>query len=164
MLKPAKTNRKTKMKFKYKYKNYLYWIFGAIYALSVVCFVWNLYRLVISLENSLGLLVYDYISIALCLALPVAFAAFTTAAIASSYYLVKDNEIKVAFGFLSDKYKINEIDSLVKNIRNNTLVIVFNDESTLNVIISPDKFDDFCSEIIKLNRKVSYEQTDDGNK
>lgn len=156
--------KESKMKFKYKYKSYLYWIFGAIYALSVVCFVWNLYRLAVSLGNSLGLTAYDYISIALCLVLPVVFALFTTAAIVSSYYLIKGNEIKVAFGFLSDKYKISEIDSLVKNVRNNTLVIVFNDESTLNVIISPDKFDDFCSEIIKLNRKVSYEQTDNGNK
>lgn len=152
------------MKFKYKYKNYLYWLFGAIYLLSAVCFAWNLYRLIISVGNPISLSVYDYIRIALCLILPIVFAAFVTSAILSSYYFVGEKEMKVAFGFLSDKYKIAEVDSLVKNVRQNTLVMVFKDESTLNVVISPDKFDDFCSAIMKANRGVSYEQTDAAKK
>ena len=56
------------------------------------------------------------------------------------------------------------MDSLVKNVRQNTLVMVSKDESTLNVVISPDKFDDFCSAIMKANRGVSYEQTDAAKK
>ena len=144
------------MKFKYKYKNYLYWLFGAIYLLSAVCFVWNLYRLIISVGNPISLSVYDYIRIALCLILPIVFAAFVTSAILSSYYFVGEKDMKVAFGFLSDKYKIAEVE--------NTLVMVFKDESTLNVVISPDKFDDFCSAIMKANRGVSYEQTDAAKK
>lgn len=148
------------MKFKYNYKTVIYIVFAAIYLLAAICFVWNLYRLVTSMQSEISLSVYDYIRIALCLALPIVFAVFVTAAIISSYYTVKDKTLKVAFGFLKDKYEINEIDTLVKDVRKNTLSIVFKDESLLNVIIAPDKFDDFCSEIMKINRGVSYEQTD----
>lgn len=148
------------MKFKYKYKNYMYLIFALIYVLAAVCFGWNLYRLIVSLDNPVQMTAYEYIRIALCLVLPIAFALFVTSAIISSYYLISEKHIKVAFGFLSDKYKTSEVSSLVKNIRTNRLTIVFADESTLNVVIEPAKFDDFCSEIMKHNRNVSYEQTD----
>ncbi len=152
------------MKFKYKYKNYMYLIFALIYVLAVVCFVWNLYRLIVSLDNPVQMTAYEYIRIALCLVLPIAFVAFVTSAIISSYYLISEKQIKVAFGFLSDKYKISEVSSLVKNIRTNRLTMVFDDESTLNVVIEPAKFDDFCSEIMKHNRNISYEQTDSESK
>lgn len=148
------------MKFKYKYKNYMYLIFALIYVLAAVCFGWNLYRLIVSLDNPVQMTAYEYIRIALCLVLPIVFVAFVTGAIISSYYLISEKHIKVAFGFLSDKYKTSEVSSLVKNIRTNRLTIVFTDESTLNVVIDPAKFDDFCSEIMKHNRNVSYEQTD----
>lgn len=152
------------MKFKYKYKNYMYLIFALIYVLAAVCFGWNLYRLIVSLDNPVQMTAYEYIRIALCLVLPVAFVVFVTSAIISSYYLISEKQIKVTFGFLSDKYKISEVSSLVKNIRTNRLTMVFDDESTLNVVITPDKFDDFCSEIMKYNRNVSYEQTDSESK
>ena len=146
------------MKFKYKYKNYMYLIFALIYVLAAVCFGWNLYRLIVSLDNPVQMTAYEYIRIALCLVLPIAFASFVTSATISSYYLISEKHIKV--GFLSDKYKTSDVSSLVKNIRTNRLTIVFTDESTLNVVIEPAKFDDFCSEIMKHNRNVSYEQTD----
>ena len=148
------------MKFKYKYKNYIYLIFALIYVLAAVCFGWNLYRLIVSLDNPVQMTAYEYIRIALCLVLPIVFAVFVTSAMISSYYLISEKHIKVAFGFLSDKYKTSEVSSLVKNIRTNRLTMVFADESTLNVVIEPAKFDDFCSEIMKRNRSVSYEQTD----
>ena len=131
-------------------------IFGAIYLLAAVCFAWNLYRLIISIGNPVSLSAYDYIRIALCLVLPVVFIAFVTAAIVSSRYIVGEKELKVAFGFLADKYKTSDIDSLVKDVKKNTLTIAFKDESTLNVIISPEFFGDFCAEIMKKNRNVSY--------
>ena len=148
------------MKFKYKYQNYMYLIFALIYVLAAVCFGWNLYRLIVSLDNPVQMTAHEYIRIALCLVLPIAFAVFVTSAIISSYYLISEKHIKVAFGFLSDKYKTSDVSSLVKNIRTNRLTMVFTDESTLNVVIEPSKFDDFCSEIMKHNRNVSYEQTD----
>ena len=148
------------MKFKYKYKNYMYLIFALIYVLAAVCFGWNLYRLIVSLDNPVQMTAYEYVRIALCLVLPIAFTSFVTGAIISSYYMISEKHIKVAFGFLSDKYKTSEVSSLVKNIRTNRLTMVFADESTLNVVIEPAKFDDFCSEIMKHNRNVSYEQTD----
>ena len=138
----------------------MYLIFALIYVLAAVCFGWNLYRLIVSLDNPVQMTAYEYIRIALCLVLPIVFVAFVTGAIISSYYLISEKHIKVAFGFLSDKYKTSEVSSLVKNIRTNRLTIVFTDESTLNVVIDPAKFDDFCSEIMKHNRNVSYEQTD----
>ncbi len=147
------------MKFKYKYKPHIYAVFIIVYVLAAACFVWNLIRLVNSLSSGIALDVYDYISVCLCLLLPIAFAAFETAALVSSYYSVTDKNLTVKFGFLADKYQISDVDSLVKNVKTDRLTIVFKDESELNVVIDKKDFDDFSAEILKLNKSASYEQT-----
>lgn len=152
------------MKFKYKYKIYILISFICVYALGAVCFVWNLYRLIAAATNPVELSVYNYITYSLCLVLPVVFYVFVTAALINSCYEIKNGFLWVRFGLLADKYKIADIDSLVKNVSLNRLTIIFKDESPMKVIIDQGKFDDFSTELLKINKTISYSQVSEDSK
>jgi hypothetical protein len=70
-LRPAGIVCQAAMKFKYKFSNTLKILFVAIYVLAVVCFTWNLIRLFNSLTSEIALDTYKYISLFLCLLLPI---------------------------------------------------------------------------------------------
>lgn len=151
------------MKFKYKYKTYILISFILVYVLGAVCFVWNLYRLIAAANSPIELSVYNYITYSLCLVLPVVFDVFVTAALINSCYEIKDGFLRVRFGLLSDKYRISDIDSLIKNVSLNKLTVIFKDESPMKVIIDESKFDDFSTEILKINKTISYSQVSENS-
>ena len=148
------------MKFKYKYSTTVKILFIVMYALAAVCFVWNLFRFIESAGSQIEMDSYKAISTVLCLVLPIVVSVFITAMLVSSYYKIDGNLLKVKFGFIGDEYKINEMASIVKNVKTDMLVVNFKDESTLNIVIAPKDFDDFSAEIIKSNKSVCYGETD----
>ena len=152
------------MKFKYKFSNTLKILFVAIYVLAVVCFTWTLIRLFNSLTSEIALDTYKYISLFLCLLLPIVISIFITAVWLSSFYFIKNGKLIVKFGFMSDNYSIKEIDNIIKNVRTDVLVINFKDESSLRVVIDKKDFDDFSATVIKENKDVCYGETDEVDK
>ena len=86
------------MKFKYKFKKSMWVLFSIMYLLAIVCFVWNLIRLFNSISSTISVKAYGYISIVMCLALPILISIFISAIIISSYYTVKDKKLIVKFG------------------------------------------------------------------
>ena len=149
------------MKFKYKFKKSMWVLFSIMYLLAIVCFVWNLIRLFNSISSTISVKAYGYISIVMCLALPILISIFISAIIISSYYTVKDKKLIVKFGFLKDEYSILDIDNIIKNIKSDKLVVNFKDEGSLNVGISKTDFDEFSASIIKQNKNVEYGETDE---
>ncbi len=152
------------MKFKYKFSNTLKILFAIMYVLAAVCFTWNLIRFITSLSSEIALDTYKYISVILCLALPIVISVFITAILLSSEYSIKNGKLTVKFGFMSDSYSIKEIDNIIKNVRTDVLVVNFKDESTLRIIIEPKNFDDFSATLIKENKEVCYGETDEIDK
>ncbi len=152
------------MRFKYKFSNNLKILFAVIYLLAIVCFTWNLIRLFKSLTSEIALDTYKWISLFLCLLLPIVISIFLTAILISSYYEVKNGKLTVKFGIMADNYPVKEIDNIIKNVRTDVLVINFKDESTLRVIIDKKDFDDFSATVIKENKDVCYGETDEIDK
>lgn len=152
------------MKFKYKFSKVMWVIFAIMYVLAIGCFAWNLIRLFQSLSSQIEIETYTYISIMLCLALPIVITIFITAILLSSYYKIDGKNLVVKFGLLTDKYPLDEIDNVVKNVKLKLLGINFKDESTLKVLIEEKVFDDFCSALLKANKNISYGETDEDDK
>ena len=149
------------MKFKYKFSNALKILFIVIYLLAIVCFTWNLIRLFDSLSSEIALSSYNYISLFLCLLLPIIISIFITAILISSYYVVENGKLKVKFGLLTDIYSVKEISNIIKNVKTNVLVVNFKDESSLKIVIDKSSFDDFSATVIKSNKDVCYGETDE---
>ena len=62
------------------------------------------------------------------------------------------------------QYPTKDIESLVRNVATNLLVINFKDQSTLKVVIDSNKFDDFASTLMKEEKGISYGETDETDK
>lgn len=152
------------MKFKYKFSTAMKILFAVIYLLAAICFTWNIIRLFQSLSSEIDLGPYKYISMFLCLVLPIVISVLITSILLSSYYMVKNGNLIVAFGFLTDKYSVKEIDNIIKNVKTDVLVINFKDESSLKVGIDKKDFDDFSATVIKSNKDVCYGETDEIDK
>ena len=152
------------MSFKYKFSTAVKILFAVIYALAVVCLVWNIIRLINSISSGISLELYGYISVVLCLVLPVVVSVFITAMIISSSYTLANGTLTVSFGLLKDKYAISDIESLVRNVKTDVLVMNFKDESFLKIVIEPKLFDDFSASVLKLNKSVQYGETDEDNR
>ena len=100
----------------------------------------------------------------LCLVLPIVVCIFITAIILSSYYKIHQKHLTVKLGFLVDKYDVQEIDNVVKNVKMKAIAINFKDESMLKITIDEKLFDDFCAELLRANENVSYGETDASDK
>ena len=149
------------MKFRYKFSKPVYVFFALFYLAAGVTFVWNLIRLVNSFSNPIGLSEFNYISIGLCILLPVIFGVIITAALVSSYYTVENGKITVSYGFLKDEYQIKDVSSIIKNLKTNGLTVIFKDGATCRILIDEDKFDDFSSVLMQSERSIVYGETDE---
>ena len=152
------------MKFKYKFSKVFIVLFIIMYALAVGCFAWNLVRLFQSLNSQIEMSPYSYISIMLCLVLPIVVCIFITTIILSSYYKIDQKHLTVKLGILTDKYDLAEIDNVVKNLKLGAVAINFKDESMLKITIDEKLFDDFCAELLKANKGINYGETDEIDK
>lgn len=152
------------MKFKYKFSTTVFIIFILMYVLAVVCFVWNLIRLINSLSSNVAPDVYSVISAVMCLILPIVLTVFITAMIRSSHYIIGEKTLTVKFGFISDKYSISDMEGIIKNVKTDELSIIFKDESTLRVILDKSQFDEFSSELMKKDKNLNYGETDETSK
>lgn len=152
------------MKFKYKFSTAMKIIFAVMYALALGCFAWNLIRLFQALSSQIELEIYNYISIILCLVLPIAISILITSIILCSYYKIDQKHLTVKFGILTDKYDMKDVDNVVKNVKLKILGVNFKDESALKILIDEKRFDDFCSELLKANKNVCYGESDEDDK
>ena len=152
------------MKFKYKFSKTVYILFATMYLLGAVCLVWNLIRLFDATNSTVALDTYAIIRNVLCIALPIVLSIFITAMIISSSYQINEKKLVVKFGFISDKYDVADLSQIIKNVKTNTLSLVFKDESTLKIVIDGSLFDDFSATLMKMNKSISYGETDEDNK
>ena len=152
------------MKFKYKFTTAIYVLFALMYLLGAVCLVWNIIRLIDGVNSSVVVDSYLIIRTVLCIALPIVLSIFITAMIISSYYTVGDKKLTVKFGFIGDKYSIDDVTGIIKNVKTDVLSLIFKDESTLKIVIDKGLFDDFSAELMKKNKNISYGETDETEK
>ena len=71
------------MKYKFRITPWLYAVIAALYLVAGACLVWNVIRLVNFLKTPEIVSVYSYISVALCIVIPILFAVFVTAIVGS---------------------------------------------------------------------------------
>lgn len=74
----------------------------------------------------------------------------------SSYYSIDGKILKTSFGIIKSKFKIENIESIVLDRQTNKLTVHFADKSFILVVVKPEWYEDFVSEILKSNPKIEY--------
>lgn len=76
--------------------------------------------------------------------------------ILSSYYAVGEGTLKTSFGIIKSKFKIENITSVMLDRETNKLTVHFADETFILIVVKPEWYDDFISELLKNNPKIEY--------
>ena len=150
-----------KKKYKFKYSALFIVLFGVIYALALTALIWNGIRLYTAISEKISLGVYNTISLVISLILPIILIVIITSAFITSSYTLNEESLTVNYGLLKETFKIKDITSIIKNVKYSTLVVSFADGNGYKIVIDEKEFDDFSATLIKLNKDVSYGETDE---
>jgi hypothetical protein len=140
------------MKFKIKLETYLYVLIAIALLISILGLGLNVFNVVeYASFGAFRVISYLLISV-ICLFL----AVIAVSLLINCSYVIKGEYLISRFGIFTSKIKISDIVELVHAQAQNKLILYYGEDKYVMVLISPDKFDDFISKIIKLNVNVCY--------
>jgi len=144
--------------FKYNYTLTVKILLSVAVILSGTGCGWNIYNIVeYSAAGFLKVLPYAVIC-----ALSFFFFLLTLSMLFFSRYEIKGDALVSKLGFLVSKIKVEKITKIAKFFNENKLVIYY-DEKYAVVFVSPEKYDDFISALIKTNKNIEYVLADDNS-
>lgn len=101
-------------------------------------------------------MVYPLISHIIMFIVSVLLFVILLSLIVSSYYSIGDNILKTSFGIIKSKFKIDNIESVILDRTTNKLTVHFADNSFILIVVKPEWYDEFISELLKCNPKIEY--------
>lgn len=141
--------------FKFRYSKL---ITGAIYAgmaLAVAAFGVTLYK-VIKGDILQSTNIYPIISNGIMFIISILMFVILVSLLVSSYYSIDTTTLKTSFGIVKSKFKIANIQSVVLDRHTNKLSVHFADNSFILIVVKPEWYEEFISELLKCNPKIEY--------
>lgn len=142
--------------FKYKFTRLtLIFIYAGI-ALAAVAFGITLFNVCTGSYLDSANIVYPAIGYAAMFLVSVLLFVILISLIISSYYSVEGKTLKTSFGIIKSKFDIEKIDRIVLDRQTDKLAVHFDDTTFIMIVVKPEWYEDFISEIIKANPKIEY--------
>ncbi len=133
-------------KYRYKYTPLTIVLIFVITAISIVTIILNVIKMVnTSLKDK-------YPSYILAILFAFAVILFAVSALFNAYYYIKNGKIMLKISFVNSGILISTISEVVCFTYSKRLSVYFENGQFSNVVISPERFDDFMEEL-KLNSK-----------
>lgn len=74
----------------------------------------------------------------------------------SSYYSVGNKVLKTSFGIIKSKFSTDNIESILLDRTTNKLAVTLKNETCIMIVIKPELYEDFVSELLKCNPSIEY--------
>lgn len=142
--------------FKFRYSKL---IIAAIYAgiaLALAAFGVTLYNVIKGDFLQSSNIIYPILSYGIMFLISVLMLVILVSLLVSSYYSVDSKILKTSFGIIKSKFKIENIESIVLDRQTNKLTVHFVDKTFILIVVKPEWYEDFISELIKNNPKIEY--------
>lgn len=142
--------------FKFKYSKL---ITAAIYAgmvLAIAAFGITLYNVIKGDFLQSNNIIYPIISNGIMFIISVLMFVILLSLLVSSYYSVDSKILKTSFGIIKSKFNIENIENIVLDRETNKLTVYFADKTFILIVVKPEWYDDFISELLKNNPKIEY--------
>lgn len=150
-------NYNTLMKvFKFKYSKLITAAIYAGMALAIAAFGVTLYNVIKGDFLQSNNLIYPILSYGIMFIISVLMFVILVSLLVSSYYSVDSKILKTSFGIIKSKFKIENIESIVLDRQTNKLTVHFADKTFILIVVKPEWYEDFISELLKNNPKIEY--------
>ncbi len=140
------------MKFRFKFSPLIYGLLALVVALSIAGLAWNIYNL-FAVQNQGALQTVSYVVIGV---ISLAVLAISLGVLLFGYYVIKGTKLYVYFGFIRTFVDLNDVIAITHFKLSDKLVIYYKDEKFSVITISPKKYDDFISAVLKINGNVIF--------
>ena len=143
-------------KYKYKFPSSLVIVGIVGIFVAIGCMVLGVYRFLNLLNENIKPTLYQYISFALTILLPIVYMVVAVSAYFNSYYYINEKQVVLKWGVISNKFNLSDIKE-VKLITNDSKVeIVFLDDTYFLIATGKEWFDSFVDEIKLKKPNISY--------
>lgn len=143
-------------KFKYAFPRVTFILIIVGLAVCLAGFIVNLY---VCITQGISYAVNPFLPLILYILMffvSIVAGGLLTSVLCSSYYAVDKKSIMTAFGFIRSNYDLKQAEVIVLDRETNKLLLYFNDESYIVVVITPAQYPDFVQAVIDNNPSVEY--------
>lgn len=142
--------------FKFRYSKLIIVAIYAGIALALAAFGVTLYNVIKGDFLQSSNIIYPILSYGIMFLISVLMLVILVSLLVSSYYSVDSKILKTSFGIIKSKFKIENIESIVLDRQTNKLTVHFVDKTFILIVVKPEWYEDFISELIKNNPKIEY--------
>lgn len=143
-------------KFKYSFPRVTFILIIVGLAVCLAGFIVNLY---VCITQGISYAVNPFLPLILYILMffvSIVAGGLLTSVLCSSYYAIDEKSIMTAFGFIRSNYDLKQAEVIVLDRETNKLLLYFNDESYIVVVITPAQYPDFVQAVIDNNPSVEY--------
>lgn len=143
-------------KYKYKFPSSLVIVGIVGIFVAIGCMVLGVYRFLNLLNENIKPTLYQYISFALTILLPIVYMVVAVSAYFNSYYYINDKQVVLKWGVISNKFNLSDIKEVKLITNDSKLELVFLDDTYFLIATGKEWFDSFVDEIKTKKPNISY--------
>lgn len=140
-------------KFKFPFSKLLYALIYIALGLCLIGFIVNIWRLIYIGVESNG----DYVQYAVLFLVTVFFPVVLISMLFGSKYIVTQSELILQFGILKNKYKLDNISSVVYPKSGNKLTLNMKDGTYTILLVPEESMNDFVSALRQHHPAIEVE-------
>ncbi len=143
-------------KYKYKFPSsiVIVGIIGIVVAIG--CMALGIYRFLNLLNENIKPSLYQYITFALTVLLPILYMVIAISACFNSYYFVTDDKVVLKWGVISNKFNLSDIKEVKLITNDSKLELIFKDDTYFLIATSSEWFESFVDEIKAKKPNIAY--------
>lgn len=142
--------------FKYKFSALTRVFIWLGLALAAVAFGLTLYNVLSKSYNNSANIVYPIISYVAMFFVSTLMAVILISLLVSSYYAVGDKKFRTSFGLIKSTFLTDNITRILLDRETGKLTVHFKDNTFVVVVVKPEWYEDFISELLKCNPAIEY--------
>ena len=123
-------------KYKYKFPSSLVIVGIVGIFVAIGCMVLGVYRFLNLLNENIKPTLYQYISFALTILLPIVYMVVAVSAYFNSYYYINEKQVVLKWGVISNKFNLSDIKEVKLITNDSKLELVFLDDTYFLIIFS----------------------------
>lgn len=142
--------------FKYKFTKVTYVFIYLGIALAAAAFGVTLFNVLSGEYKSAPNIAYPIIGFAAMFFVSVLLFVILISFLVSSYYAVGNGTLKTSFGIIKSKFSTDDIESIILDRATDKLTVNFSSGTFMVIVVKPDWYEDFITELLKYNSKIEY--------
>ncbi len=142
--------------FRYKFSRAIFILIAIMFALGVTAFIITLWLTIKYGLDHTAIEAFTIAKYVLLFFVSVSLIIISILLVTRSCYIVGNGKLKMCFAAIPSTYSAKDIDTIINDRTTDRLSVVFANDTSINVVIKNELYNDFVQAVLKENPKVEY--------